>query len=196
MKIKTVRQASFLFVAAMVCTTLLPLTWSSQRKGIADNWFPKQVSDSQKFPKDLAEFLHSDEQTANKNWRLYRFPLHAGIDDGYFLLGYGPEECAPVGNCSFMVTQKKNGKFRKLLSTSMVQRFRVLSTTHNGVFDIEARSHGSAFVSGFVLYRFNNMRYYAARCGDISYRQPREDEDPNTFDAGSPETTYHRCNPR
>src|SRR5262245_11463280 len=77
--------------------------------------------------------------------------------------------CGATGNCGFWVLQREGKSFRVLLETSMVHLFSVEPSRTNGYRVILTSSHGSAFYSDLVLYRFDGAQYRATDCGSEDY---------------------------
>lgn len=77
--------------------------------------------------------------------------------------------CGATGNCWFWVLQREGKGFRVLLETDMVHLFSVETSRKNGYRDILTSSHGSAFYSDLVLYRFDGAQYRATDCGSVDY---------------------------
>jgi hypothetical protein len=80
-------------------------------------------------------------------------------------------ECAPVGNCQFIILSKKGKRYSNLLKTSMVQVFDVLEASTNNFKDLHLRTHGSAFDSYHRLMKFNGKKYVQKKCWEESYEK-------------------------
>lgn len=93
------------------------------------------------------------------------------------LNGRGPKElviqwgCAAVGNCALEIYTKSNLRPDLLLSADMVQSIKVLKSMHNGYFDLELSTHGSAFESYHRVYRFRANQYRRFNCWTESYEK-------------------------
>jgi hypothetical protein len=67
--------------------------------------------------------------------------------------------CGATGNCAFWVYQRRNGKYRLVLETNMVQIFGFLKSHTHGYPDLVTWSHDSASESSAELFRFDGTQY-------------------------------------
>jgi len=73
--------------------------------------------------------------------------------------GRGSCFCSATGNCAFGVFRCQNGRNEKVLDTDMVQHFGFVHSATNGLPDLVTWSHGSAFDSGGILWKFDGDSY-------------------------------------
>lgn len=95
--------------------------------------------------------------------------LHAGAPAQLLVQASDNCHCGATGNCAFWVLEREGKSFRVLLETSMVHFFSLELSRKNGYRDILTSSHGSAFYSDLVLYRFDGAQYRATDCGSVDY---------------------------
>jgi hypothetical protein len=101
--------------------------------------------------------------------RIARAALHAGAPAQLLVQASDNCHCGATGNCAFWVLEREGKGFRVLLETDMVHLFSVERARKNGYRDILTSSHGSAFFSELVLYRFDGAQYRATDCGSENY---------------------------
>lgn len=77
--------------------------------------------------------------------------------------------CAAVGNCEFWLFKKKGRDYETILSTVMVQRYKLRKTKTKGYFDLETKTHGSATDGGISIYRYNGKEYVISKCFKYDY---------------------------
>lgn len=80
------------------------------------------------------------------------------------------ESCAAVGNCEFELFKKSGETYQKLLSAEMVQTIKVLKTKTNGYFDLELKTHNSAYDSYHRIYAFDGKSYRRKKCRFETYQ--------------------------
>lgn len=96
--------------------------------------------------------------------------------------------CAAVGNCGLEVYIKVGETYKTLLTADMVQTIKVLKTKTNNYFDLEFRTHGSAFESYHRIFKFNGKSYKRNKCWNESYQIL--DKKGNTVQLKKPKITY------
>ncbi len=105
----------------------------------------------------------------------YEVPRRSRLPGALAIQGRGSCFCSPTGNCAFWVYQLKNGKYRSLLETDMVQLFGFLKSRTHGYPDLVIWSHGSATMSGAELFRFDGDQYVASGGWEEEYEYLGED---------------------
>jgi hypothetical protein len=120
--------------------------------------------------------------------RIARAALHTKAPEQFLVQASDACHCGGTGNCGFWVLERKGKGFRVLLETEMVQQFGVEPSRSNGYRDILTSSHGSAALSGLVLYKFDGKQYRATDCATVEY-EVKEDGSA----AGPPELTRMKC---
>ena len=119
----------------------------------------------------------SPEELSRERIRLdaYRVSLRKGVI-GIVVWGRSSCYCSPTGNCAFWIFRQGSKGYEPLLETDMVQDFGFLSSRTNGYRDLVARSHGSAFQSGYRTFGFQDGTYQSYCDWDEEY-DPEEDEE-------------------
>lgn len=109
---------------------------------------------------DMFEILYFDLNEDGKNEILLR--------------GKGPDLCGAVGNCGFWIFEKKERKYRKILSdadfvdiTEMGNQIRREKT--NGYHTIMTKSHWNASDTRHSTFTFNGHKYIESSCLVDSY---------------------------
>jgi hypothetical protein len=93
------------------------------------------------------------------NVKAHEVPRRSNVPGALAIQGQGGCFCSPTGNCAFWIYQLKNGKYRSLLETDMVQMFGFLKSERHGYPDLVTWSHGSATMYGAQLFRFDGDQY-------------------------------------
>lgn len=99
----------------------------------------------------------------------HRIPFSSNQPMGLTVAGQSQCFCSPAGNCEFWIFQLRNGKYREILDTNMVQMFGFLKTRKHGYPDLVTWSHGSATMYGGRLFRFDGERYVATGSWEEEY---------------------------
>lgn len=120
--------------------------------------------------------------------RIARAALHTNAPEQLLVQASDACHCGGTGNCGFWVLERRGKGFHVLLETEMVQRFGVEPSRSNGYRDILTSSHGSATLSGLVLYKFDGKKYRATDCASVEY-EVKEDGSA----AGPPKLTRTKC---
>jgi hypothetical protein len=85
--------------------------------------------------------------------------------------------CSPTGNCPFLIFQKTEGGYKRILHKEFVQTFTIQPNRTNGYNDIITGQHGGAADSGLTLFRYSKGVYHKAGCEDASWRSADGDTD-------------------
>jgi hypothetical protein len=120
--------------------------------------------------------------------RIARAALHTKAPEQFLVQASDACHCGGTGNCGFWVLERRGEEFHVLLKTEMVQRFGLEPSRSNGYRDILTSSHGSASLSGLVLYKFDGKQYRATDCATVEY-EVKEDGSA----AGPPQLTRMKC---
>lgn len=99
--------------------------------------------------------------------------------------GRGPE-CG-AANCPAYILEKRGQSYRLLLDAEEVQQVRVLNSMTKGYHDIQTNWHGSASLSGIVIYRYDGNNYKATDCFSKQYYLEALDDNGNII--GKPTIT-------
>lgn len=120
--------------------------------------------------------------------RIARAALHTKAPEQLLVQASDSCHCGATGNCAFWVLERRGKGFHVLLETEMVQEFSVEQSRSNGYLDIMTATHGSAALSGLVLYKFDGKQYGAADCASVE-SEVKEDGSA----AGPPKLTRTKC---
>jgi hypothetical protein len=99
----------------------------------------------------------------------------SGKDVGEFMAQGVDELCSPTGNCEFWVLRQDGDGYSVLLHRTATQTFTIQPTFTNGFHDIVLGQHGSAFMQGLHLYRFDGSKYRRTACYEANWRISEKD---------------------
>jgi hypothetical protein len=100
----------------------------------------------------------------------------SGKGVGEFMAQGVDELCSPTGNCEFWVLRQDGDGYSVLLHSTATQTFTIQPTLTNGFHDIVLGQHGSAFMQGLRLYRFDGSKYRRAACYEANWRISEKDD--------------------
>jgi hypothetical protein len=88
--------------------------------------------------------------------------------DTILVEGRGSGVCG-AANCPAYILEKRGHTYRLLLDAEEVQQVHVLNSMTKGYHDIQTNWHGSASLSGIVIYRYDGNNYKATDCFSKQY---------------------------
>ena len=115
--------------------------------------------------------------------------LRPGLQGGVAIQGRSFCYCSATGNCAFWIYQLRNGKYRMILETDMVQIFGFLKSRTHGYPDLVTWSHGSATERSAELFRFDGDQYIA--CGGWEEEYGYLDQNNKVVTLDKPRITSH-----
>jgi hypothetical protein len=110
---------------------------------------------------------HEAIEDIRQNYVAAPLYLHHGTET-ILVEGRGLGPCG-ASNCQAYILEKRGETYRLLLDTDVIQQAQVLKSVTKGYHDIQTSRHGSAFLSGLAIYRYDGHQYKLTDCFSKQY---------------------------